>query len=100
MTNSSPDASTPDHASKQSQGNEDESVHPPTADAATQHALDHGDNEKIDQVLDELDVSTTDPEKISPVKQTPKGRILQARTLMSRMSEGVPEASPANDPRS
>ncbi|MGC2042046.1 hypothetical protein [Paraburkholderia caledonica] len=59
MTNSSPDASTPDHASKQSQGNEDESVHPPTADAATQHALDHGDNQKIDQVLDELDVSTT-----------------------------------------
>jgi len=29
------------------------------SDAAAQHALDHGDNEKIDQALDELDVSTT-----------------------------------------
>jgi hypothetical protein len=57
--NSSPDASTPDHASKESQGNEHESVDPPMSDAATRRALDHGDNEKIDKALDELDVSTT-----------------------------------------
>ncbi|MEA3119227.1 MAG: hypothetical protein QOI13_2497 [Paraburkholderia sp.] len=31
----------------------------PMSDGAARHALDHGDNEKIDRALDELDVSTT-----------------------------------------
>ncbi|MGY6163839.1 hypothetical protein [Paraburkholderia strydomiana] len=39
-------------------GNENESVHPPSADTATQQALDHGENEKVDQVLHELDATT------------------------------------------
>ena len=31
----------------------------PMSDGAARHALEHGDNEKIDRALDELDVSTT-----------------------------------------
>jgi|APAga8741243907_1050103.scaffolds.fasta_scaffold00504_14 hypothetical protein len=81
MTNSSPEGSTPDHASPKVHGDEEESVHPPTSDAATQHALDHGDNEKIDQVLDELDVSTTRSGKDQSSKADTEGSNSSSKNL-------------------
>lgn len=39
--------------------NDKRSVNAPMSDKGARQALEHGDNEKIDRALDELDVSTT-----------------------------------------
>ncbi|MBT2793607.1 hypothetical protein [Paraburkholderia strydomiana] len=81
MPNSSANASTPDHASKESQANDDDSADSSMSDATAQHALDHGDNEKIDQVLDELDVSTTRSGKDQSAKADTEGSNSSSKNL-------------------
>jgi hypothetical protein len=81
MTISSANTSTPDQSSKESQTNERASVDLPMSDEAAQQALDHGDNEKIDQALDELDVSTTKSGKIQSNKPDTEGSNSSSKNL-------------------
>jgi hypothetical protein len=81
MTNLSADASTPDHAGKEPSAKEHESVDSPMSDAAAQDALDNGDNEKIDQALDDLDVSTTRSGKDQSSKSDTEGSNSSSKNL-------------------
>jgi hypothetical protein len=81
MTNSSANASASDHAGKESPANEHESDDSPMSDAAAQDALDYGDKEKIDQVLDELDVSTTRSGKDQSSKPDTEGSNSSSKNL-------------------
>jgi hypothetical protein len=81
MTNSSGNANTPGHAGKEAPANEHESVDSPMSDAAAQDALDNGDNEKIDQALDDLDVSTTRSGKDQSGKPDTEGSNSSSKNL-------------------
>ncbi|WOD14352.1 hypothetical protein [Paraburkholderia kirstenboschensis] len=52
-----------------------------TSDEAAQRALDEGDNEKIDRVLDELDVSTTESGKDQTSKPDTEGSTSSSKDL-------------------
>jgi hypothetical protein len=82
MTNSSANANTPDHAGKELRANDEPaSDDSPMSGAAAQAALDHGDNEKIDQALDELDVSTTRSGKDQSSKPDTEGSNSSSKNL-------------------
>jgi hypothetical protein len=49
----------PARSENKSQQNERLSGNEPMSDDAARHALDHGDKEKIDRTLNELEISTT-----------------------------------------
>lgn len=53
----------------------------PMPDEATQEALDRGDSEKIDRVLDELNVSTTESGKDQTGKSDTEGSNSSSKNL-------------------
>ncbi|RZF26624.1 hypothetical protein EVC45_26730 [Paraburkholderia sp. UYCP14C] len=53
----------------------------PMSDEDAQHALDQGDNGKIDRALDELDVSTTESGKDQTAKPDTEGSNSSSKNL-------------------
>jgi hypothetical protein len=81
MTNSSANAGRSDHRAEKPLANGAGSPDGPVSDEAAQHALAHGDNEKIDRVLNELDVSTTTTGKDQSGKADTEGSNSSSKNL-------------------
>ena len=64
-----------------SQVNERASRDTPVSDDDAQRALDHGDNEKIDRKLDELDVSSTETGRDQTHKPDAEGSNSSSKNL-------------------
>lgn len=68
-----PHQDAPNQSENGSPPNETGAEQQPMSDEATCRALDHGDREKIDRKLDELDVSTTRSGKDQSLKPDTEG---------------------------
>jgi hypothetical protein len=87
MTNSSPDDNGLSQSENKSKSNDRGAAAQPMSDEAARHALDHGDNEKIDRALDELDVSTTKSGKDQPQKPDTEGSNSSSKNLDQQVSQ-------------
>ncbi len=81
MTNSPSNGGKPANSESEPQSCERRSNGQPMSDAAARHALDRGDNEKIDRVLDELDVSTTRSGKDQSAKPDTEGSTSSSKNV-------------------